>query len=506
MKQNRRYSGNVHLRRLMGTNVFADGTKGTYICLQTRIIARALSLSRSAYPIQQFVDIPGIPSAPLPIPLTPLLGREQALHDTCTRLLRPEVRLLTLAGMPGVGKTRLAQSVAAQAQNAFKQGVCFVSLANNNDTTQVLPTIAYTVLGLTTHETTSALEQLKEYLHKQSLLLVLDTFEHVLPAAPLLVELLTSCPQLKLLVTSRAALSVQGEYEFSVSPLALPDLHESSSSQYLAQIPSVALFMQRLEALKPEMAITEHNAALIAKICVQLEGIPLALELAATRCKLLSIQELAAFLDQGLEVLPKILSGGKHDLPTRQQSLNNTIAWSYHLLSHDEQTLFRRLCIFEGPFSLIEARAVALAPGEPGLSMLIMDGCASLINQSLLQQHEETVHGPRLSISKMIRAYGLEQLAEAGELEVCQKAYAAYKRVTSEYSTLQPIAALPEKLTSREIEVLRLLAMGLSNNQIAKRLVLSPFTVNRHAQSIYGKLGVNSRCAATRLALEHHLL
>jgi predicted ATPase len=264
--------------------------------------------------------------------------------------------------------------------------------------------------------------------------------------------------------------------------------------------------MQRLEALKPEMAITEHNAALIAKICVQLEGIPLALELAATRCKLLSIQELAAFLDQGLEVLPKILSGGKHDLPTRQQSLNNTIAWSYHLLSHDEQTLFRRLCIFEGPFSLIEARAVALAPGEPGLSMLIMDGCASLINQSLLQQHEETVHGPRLSISKMIRAYGLEQLAEAGELEVCQKAYAAYKRVTSEYSTLQPIAALPEKLTSREIEVLRLLAMGLSNNQIAKRLVLSPFTVNRHAQSIYGKLGVNSRCAATRLALEHHLL
>jgi predicted ATPase/DNA-binding CsgD family transcriptional regulator len=531
----------------------------------------------------------------VPVPLTPLLGREQEIQDIYTRLLRPEVRLLTLIGLPGVGKTRLALALTARLQDVFDQGICSISLSPINAPEQLLSTIAH-ALGLSDLEEHIELTQIKNFLQGKKILLLLDTFEHLLPAAPLLVELLEACPLIKMLVTSRATLHVQGEYEFCVLPLALPNSHQFPKLDSLAQVASIALFIERAEALKPGLTLTERNAMLTARICMQLEGIPLAIELAAARTKLLSLQALSDLLDQGIEVL----SGGKQDLPVRQQSLYNTIHWSYMLLSPDEQALFRRLCIFERDFTLEAAAVVAMTPGK--LTISILDGVTSLIDKSLLQQREregETLH---LSLLKLMRGYGIARLTEAQELEQCQEAYSAYyvaatkltededtqhnekqsswleivelqeenltylkkvedrrksadvahahgttalfngklnkthnqfeersvttawaagqdiparQTISSETDTVSvkeiypnhPIShALAKKLTAREMEVLRLLATGLSNSQIAKRLILSTFTVNRHAQSIYGKLGVNSRSAATRFAVDHHLL
>jgi predicted ATPase/DNA-binding CsgD family transcriptional regulator/tRNA A-37 threonylcarbamoyl transferase component Bud32 len=390
-------------------------------------VAASLSLSPpSAGEVSATEPARTAPSGPhpyiqnLPVPLTPLIGRERELRLARARLLRPGLRLLTLVGIPGVGKTHLALWLAAQLQETFIQGVCFVGLSTISDPNQVAPTILH-ALGLPESKEAAPSERLVACLREKRLLLILDTFEQVLPAAPLLTELLSSCPLLTILVTSRAALHVQGENELAVPPLALPNLRVLPAPDSLAKVAAVSLFVERAEALKPGFALSERNAALIAELCVQLGGVPLAIELAAARCKHLSLEAMLARLKQGLGVL----AGRNQNVPPRQQTLRNTIAWSYDLLSAEEQLIFRRLCIFFGEFSLEAAEVVAEAPDR--LSTLSpLDGIISLVDKSLLLKGEVEEGEPRLYLLKIIRAYGLEWLAECGELEDCRRAHAMY--------------------------------------------------------------------------------
>src|SRR5438445_4546876 len=274
------------------------------------------------------------PPHTLPAQLTPLIGREQEVAAACTLLRRTEVRLVNLRGTGGIGKTRLALQVATDLLADFADGVCFVSLAAVSDPDLVVATIAQT-LGLKDTGGQPPLERLKASLSQKRLLLLLDNFEQVLAAAPQLAELLVACPHLKLLVTSRAVLHIRGEHEFPVSPLALPDLTQLPESETLAQVPAVALFLQRARATKPDLQLTAATARAIAEMCVQLDGLPLAIELAAARSKLLPPQALLARLGQRLAVL----TSGAQDAPARQQTLRNTIAWSYNLLNAKAQQL-----------------------------------------------------------------------------------------------------------------------------------------------------------------------
>jgi predicted ATPase/DNA-binding CsgD family transcriptional regulator len=463
----------------------------------------------------------------LPSPLTPLVGREMDLQEARARLLRPQVRLLTLIGMMGVGKTRLALAMSSGLLEEFADGVCFVSLASVSDPDLLIPTIICT-LGLPESSSFSPFKHLVSYLRDKQFLLLLDNFEHLSAAASLLPELLTACSRLKILVTSRVSLHIQGEYEFEVLPLTVPDLRPPSTYETLSQTAAVELFVQRVEALKPHFRLTEENAAIIAEICIRLEGLPLAIELAAARSKLLSFKALLSRLDDSLEVL----SSGRQDVPSHQQTLRKTIAWSYDLLSAEQQTLFRRLCIFFGDFTLEAAETVVSTLN--GTNVSVLDGISGLIDCSLLRCSEEDGREPRLHILEAVRAYGLEHLAASGELERCRNAHAAYYLALAENeaaldSTMQiaqlgllerekasllpltmlksaSLSTVSNELTTREIEVLVLVAMGMSNKQIAEQLVLSPNTVNTHIQSIYNKLNVGSRSAATRFAIEHHLI
>jgi len=264
---------------------------------------------------------------------------------------------MTLTGPGGTGKTRLGLQVAAELCDLFPDGVYFVNLALINDPAFVVPTIAQT-LGLREVAGQFLLERLKGELQQKQLLLVLDNFEQIVSAAPQLVDLLAACPSLKLLVTSREVLRVRSEHEFAVPPLAVPDPLHLPELAVVSHYAAVALFTQRAQAINPAFQVTPANARTIAEICVRLDGLPLAIELAAARVKLFPPQALLARLDQRLQVL----TSGTRDAPVRQQSLRNTIAWSYDLLNAEEQRLFRRLSAFVGGCTLqaIEALCAAL--------------------------------------------------------------------------------------------------------------------------------------------------
>lgn len=355
----------------------------------------------------------------LPAQLTSLIGREQEIETACTLLRRPEVRLVTLTGPGGVGKTRLGLQVATDLLNDFADGICFVPLAPISDPELVIPTIAQ-ALGIKATAEQAVADLLQASLQDKHLLLLLDNFEQVVAAAPRLSDLLTLCPHLKILVTSRAVLHIRGEHEFPVPPLALPDLTHLPESATLSQYAAVALFLERAQAVKPDFQMTPANMRASAEICVRLDGLPLAIELAAARSKLLPPQALLTRLEQRLQLLT---SGGR-DVPARQQTLRNALAWSYDLLDTQEQCLFRRLSVFVGGCTLEAVEALCSTLGDTPIDVL--DGVTSLMDKSLLRQTEQAGEQPRLLMLATIREYGLEVLASAGEMENTRRAHALY--------------------------------------------------------------------------------
>lgn len=585
-----------------------------------------------------------------PTNLLPLIGREQEIRTLSVLLRQPQVRLLTLAGPGGVGKTRLALQVVTEVSSAFADGVFFVSFASISACDQVLPAIAQ-ALGLDERADDSPLAQVQAALQERKFLLFLDNFEHVVDAAPQLKELLAGCSHLKILVTSRIVLKLLEEWVFSVAPLTLPDPAHLPVCEDLSQVAAVSLFLQRARAIYPDFELTSDNASVVAQICVRLDGLPLALELAATRMKLFSSQDLLTRLERPLS----FLTAGTRDAPERQQTLRKAIEWSYSLLTPEEQRLFRSLSVFVGGCTLQAIEFISHA--AKAKDELLLDTLTSLLDQSLLQR--EIYAGKkeqRFTMLETIREYAWECLQVSGEEEamcqahaeyyitlaktvelkmisgeqaswiewiesdfenlrkafswlsssqngelVCEtdtrlplamclvgmgirvaarKQYAwalylwgkannllkikddsspsgLYERVTTilcthsryaqiiqivrnelgeqvfnamwkkgqsmtlkhvltepEQQTLPAKPSLPEKapmlysdeLTSREKEVLYLLSQGLSSALIARQLVISLTTVNSHIRTIYNKLGVSCRSAATRYAIEHHLV
>ncbi len=371
----------------------------------------------------------------LPAQLTSLVGREKEIKAVCTLLERDEVRLLTLTGTGGIGKTRLGIEVASHLSETFADGVVFVPLAPIIHPKLVLPSIkqALDLVQPLRDQSTQHIDDLKAFLRDRHLFLVLDNFEQVLAAAPDITDLLLACPHLKVLVTSRAVLRVQGEYEFIVPPLALPKWTHLPAIEVLTQYASVALFLERAQFIKPDLSLTKANMQAIATICVYLDGLPLAIELAAARVKLLPPAALLRHLTQTHRLA--VLTGGARNAPERQQTLRNTLAWSYNLLDQTEQQLYRLLSIFGGGCTLEAIEAISNA--VIGNVISVLDTLASLIDKSLLHQSEQEGNEARFVMLETVREYGLDCLQTNGEDEVAWQALATYYLALAEQAESQ---------------------------------------------------------------------
>ena len=354
------------------------------------------------------------PWSELPLQPTGLIGRAADLANAHTRLLEEDTRLLTLTGPGGTGKTRLALATAAEAANAFRDGVYLVDLTPVREPDLVLHAIARQLQ--ITEEVGQALEsQVVAFLAGRQMLLVLDNFEQVLPAGVMLTRLLASSPHLKLLVTSREPLQVSWERTLPVAPLAVPDMLRPTLLSELAEVPSVALYVQRTQAVSPEFRLSEQNARIVAQLCARLDGLPLAIELAAARSRLLPVEEILGRLSNRLA----FLTGGAREQPARHRTLRAAIEWSYDLLTTSEQVLFRQLGIFAGDWSLAAAGAVVDPPGAPtedaDAAQALFDGVASLVDKNLVRPSPKVVGDSRFGMLETIREYAFDRLQASGE-------------------------------------------------------------------------------------------
>jgi predicted ATPase/DNA-binding CsgD family transcriptional regulator len=360
-----------------------------------------------------------IPHPTLPAQPTTFIGRKQEVARFCALLQRPEVRLLTLTGPAGVGKTRLALQMGTELFTVFPDGVFFIPLASVTDPQQVIITLLQ-VLSIHESGTLSPSSALQAALREKRLLLILDNFEQVVEASSSVAALLAGCPGLKILVTSRIALHLQAEWEVVVSPLSIPISLPSIDLDHLQRYESVALFVARSQAAKADFQMTHATARTIAAICTRLDGLPLALELAAARIKYFSPLQLFTQLTDALAVL----SQGAHDLPARQRTLRGAIAWSYQLLSEAEQHLFRCLSVFVESWDEEAATSICL---NAGLSMpSVLEGMLSLVDKSLLWIVQQDELSPRFRMLQLLRDFGLSCLEATGETEAMREAHATY--------------------------------------------------------------------------------
>ncbi|HVF99500.1 MAG TPA: tetratricopeptide repeat protein [Chloroflexia bacterium] len=363
----------------------------------------------------------------LPVQPTPFIGRDKEVEAVCALLRREAVRLVTLTGPGGTGKTRMAVQVGGQLLLDFRHGVFFVALASITDIALVATTIAQT-LGVMEAAHRPIVETLKAYLRDRHILLILDNFEQIVDASPVVADIMSGAAGLKVLVTSREILHLRGEHEFPVPPLGLPDTRHLPPPESLAQYEAVRLFVDRAVALRPDFEVTSDNAPAVAEICASLDGLPLAIELAAARIKILSPEAMLSRLQNhgvdGGNGRLKLLVGGHRDLPARQQTLRSTIGWSYDLLNEGERMLFRRLSVFAGGRSFEAIEAVCNADGALPLDTL--EGTASLVDKNLLQQRPGLTGEDRFVMLETIQEYAREQLEESDEAEALQEQHATY--------------------------------------------------------------------------------
>jgi len=392
----------------------------------TRDLARELVAIRDRF--SEKAATRGEPRASnIPVQRTGFVGRESEVAAARELLVRRDVRLVTVTGPGGIGKTRLAVEAASGLTEDFRGGIHFVPLSAMTDA-GLVPSAIVQTLGIHEAGGQSPLETLKKSLREASLpaLLLLDNFEHLMAAAPVVAELLAAGPNLTILVTSRAALHVYGEREFPVPTLGVPELRATATVEALSKYAAVKLFVQRATAAKPDFELNEQNASQIIEICARLDGLPLAIELAAARVKVLSPSAMRTRLASRLQ----LLTGGARDLPERQQTLRGAIDWSYDLLTPAEQKLFRRLSVFAGGCTLEGVEAVCDAKEDLNLDLL--DGMQSMVDKSLMRPGEATKDEPRFTMLETIREYAREKLRESGEEAGTKRAHAAYCLVMAE--------------------------------------------------------------------------